>query len=300
MSARPARYLLLALLLALASACRSTQRVAGPLGSARETPAQRPALDATRALVVRHSDPVLIRRAGSKGTFPLAHYRKRERLESGGWVLTGAGGRAELIWPGVESSLVLFDEGAVVLGDSAHDQPLVSMRSITRARLILTPLDRVELLGGAILRGDESEASGPFVVERFAPSLLRVLNQSKLDGRILFREEVLELRAGDAIHLAIPGDGSAPIALDPDLVALEAGGLDLSLLGELRPSEEPAGVRVRAESQGEAYALGVQVSLNPGEQALFSRLGSPRARSGREPQPAEPEPEQSQPPPDGS
>ena len=58
-------------------------------------------------VVLRHGDPVSVRRPGSIAGFPLTFHQKRLRVGSGGFVLSGRGGRAEVLWPGTDRKSVV-------------------------------------------------------------------------------------------------------------------------------------------------------------------------------------------------
>ncbi|MEO0653188.1 MAG: hypothetical protein AAFZ65_21100, partial [Planctomycetota bacterium] len=116
--------------------------------------------------VIRHSDPVSLRRAGANAAFPMRFWDKKERARAGAWVLTDSGGRAELLWPRDGTSVVLFEEGAAQLGERDRGEPAVRLRQISRVRLQLGPDVLVELEGGAIFAADGQEVTGPFVIER--------------------------------------------------------------------------------------------------------------------------------------
>ena len=47
-------------------------------------------------IITRLADPVFVRRPQEASSFPLYHYRNQERLNAGGWVFSGAGGRVEI------------------------------------------------------------------------------------------------------------------------------------------------------------------------------------------------------------
>ena len=280
----PGRPAVLALaLVAAAAGCRSPQRVPGPMEPARGVSVPE-ARAGSEVLVLRHSDPVLIQRAGAAASFPMAFYRKRERVGPGGRVSCGGGGRAEILWPGDASSVVLFDGGMVRVGDVDHDEPLVTFLDVTRARLVLTPEDRVELVGGAVLRGDPARESGPFLVERLGRELLRVSNHSKQDARVLFRDDALDLRSGDALDLPVLAEGARPRPVDPDRIELQAEGFELQVLGTVRPETEPGRVRLVAEEKTEVSLGGLRVLLDPGDEVVFSDL-APRRPAAPAPAP---------------
>lgn len=182
-------------------------------------------------IVYRLSDPVLVRRAGETAGYPLPVYSKRERLRSGASVQCAAGGRCELLWPQDASSVVLFDEGWVDLGEPSRDEPLVTFRRLTRARLMLTPEDKVVLMGGAVLRGDPEEKSGPFLIERTRTDLLEITNQSKRACTLAFRDEELLLSPGEKMRLPLLGIGGDPDPRDPAEAIVEVGGREVRVVG---------------------------------------------------------------------
>jgi hypothetical protein len=61
--------------------------------------------------VIRHAGPVKVRRPGAPDGYALTFYDKRARLDPGGALIVGADGRAELLWAGEATSIVLFDRG---------------------------------------------------------------------------------------------------------------------------------------------------------------------------------------------
>lgn len=253
-------------------ACSSIQRVPGPLNlpPPEETPA--PPTDGPEAIVVRHASPVWIYRPGATAGYSLPYHRKRERIVAGSGVRVGWGGRAELVWAGDATSVVLFEEARVDFGDPSRDEPLLAFTEVTRAQLTLTPEDRVILLGGAELRGDPVQPSGPFLLERIEIDLLRATNQSKFRGRLLFRDAVLELAPGDSIDLPILSLGTAPYELDPGLSQLSLGGVELDVVGNVERSVGDGAVRLKARGLSEVSGQGVQLRLARDDEAVFSTL----------------------------
>ena len=120
----------------MGSACiQELQRLPGPLPPLEQPEPLRdvpPPADVStlEALVQRHSDPVWIRRPGALDGYPLPFYRKRERVTAGTVVRTGYGGRAELIWPGDASNVVLFDHGVVLVANPELDEMLVEFLTL--------------------------------------------------------------------------------------------------------------------------------------------------------------------------
>ena len=264
-----------------AAACRSVQRVPGPLYWSGE-PSDPPPASSFEALVVNHAGAVWVYRPDAPEGYALPYYRKRERVRAGGGVRVGWGGRAELVWPGDATSIVLFEEGRVSLGDPRRDEPLVELKDLTRVRMMLTPEDRIVLPGGAELRGDTVRPSGPFVADRLGAELMRVQNQSKLPGRILFREAVLDLAPGDAITLPILAVGSGPLDPDPARSELVAGGIVFEIVGRVEPREEGGAVRLVAHQGSHVAARGVHLVLRTREEAAFFDLGPSSGGDGED------------------
>jgi hypothetical protein len=291
--ARPGRTCLAALVcvpLGLAAAC-STQRWVAPLDPPRRGafPEAAPEPSFQQAVVVRQSDPVVVRRAGASDGFALAFWRRRERLEPGGTVWVGAGGRAEILWPGDASSVKLFEGGAVVIGDPTRDEPLVRFEDLVDAVLVLTPEDRVVLPGGAELRGDSVQPSGPFFLTRVGEGLVRVTNQAKRSALLSYRDERLELAPSSAVDVPVLAAGTRPRSEDPGRVRLTLAGIELHVLGEVAPigpEDAPGRAHLQAGTASEIEALGVRVRLAPGEEALFRLPGAgPIPREGAGPVP---------------
>jgi len=285
---RPGAAALAGLGLLTAAGCISyPQRAPGPLylpeGGAEGLPEVGAATDTLRVIVQRDSDPVWVRRPGARADYVLPFWDKRERLAAGSMVRTGAGGRAEILWAEDASSVVLFDEARVSVGDPTRDQPLVQFHSVTHAILVLTPEDEVELPGGARLRGDPSETTGSILIEDPSPELLRVVNQAKRTVAIRFRDELLELTPGDSIDLPRVASGSGPRPRS-ELTRLEVAGIALEHDGGVEELAEAGAAAVRALEPTRVLALGVRARLETGERARFSGLtqvppGSPSDRS---------------------
>ncbi|MCI0546129.1 MAG: hypothetical protein L0027_02465 [Candidatus Rokubacteria bacterium] len=257
--------------MALLAGC-NTQRYPGPMPPLVD-PLPRgeippPPYGPQEILVFRLSDPVLVRRAGEASAYPLAVYEKRDRLKSGSSVLCAAGGRCELLWPNDASSVLVFDDGMLDLGEPSRDEPLVSFRTLTRARLDLTPEDRVALMGGAVLRGDPEDRSGPFLVERTRGDLLKVTNQSKRECTLAFREEELVLSPGEVLSLPLLHAGGAPAPRDPDEQSRTVSGREVFVVGEV--AEDGAGLR--AVGSAVVRDRGVVVRLGNGESVVLSGL----------------------------
>ena len=270
---------LLAGLTALVSAgcIQRVQRLPGPLPPLEDPdgPSEPPALNdvsTLEALVQRHSDPVWIRRPAALDDYPLPFYRKRERVTAGTVVRTGYGGRAELIWPGDASNVVLFDHGAVRVANPETDEMLVEFLSVTRCLIHLTPEDRVLLPGGSVLRGDPVEPSGPYQLEHFDPQYLRLTNQTKRPAQLIYREAEIELGPGESIDLPRLGD-TAPRPPHPAQEELQGG--KVSIVGRVEPHTDAGSIRMKAVRPSEVFSQGVRVRLAPDEQVTFQELSPP-------------------------
>lgn len=285
MSPRP---LLAALLPALAgglAACLSgsPQRLPGPLFLPTEPAPVEAAPSGVPAVTVqRDSDPVWVRRPGERGDVALPFYKKRERLAAGTLVRTGAGGRAELLWSPDATSLVLFDEGRLTLGDPERGEPLARFHSVTHALLTLTPEDRIELVGGARLSGDAAEPTGPILLEGVPGALLRVTNQSKLSAQIAFRDARLVLGPGESIDLPLLASGAAPAEAD-EPQRLDVLGQPVLVRGRAERSDEPDGVRLTALEPARVHGFGIEARLEPSESLRFSGLAPVSAAKSADP-----------------
>ena len=198
-------------------------------------------------------------------------------------MLCAAGGRCELLWPEDASSVLLFDEGVCDLGEPSRDEPMVTFRKVTRSRLLLTPEDRVALMGGAVLWGDPEDKSGPFLVERARDDILRVTNQSKRACTVAFRDEELVLSPGESMELPLLEAGGAPIVRDPTEARLAAGGREVRVTGEVLPTANG----LEALSDATVQDLGVTIDLRAGESVILDVFG----RGPTDPELTEPEPE---------
>jgi hypothetical protein len=270
------------------AACSNIQLVPGPLDLPPPHEVETQPTDGPQTIVVRHASPVWIYRPGATAGYPLPFYRKRERVTSGSAVRVGWGGRAELVWPGDATSIVMFEETRVDLGDPSRDQALVVFNEVTRAQLILTPEDRIILVGGAELRGDPVQPSGPFLLDRIGLDLLRVTNQSKFRGRLLYRDAVLELAPGDSIDVPVLSIGSAPYEVDPGLTRVASGGIELEVLGNVDPSPGTNAVHLKALGLSEVSAQGIQIRLARDEEAVFASLQGQVSGGGVDPAPEQP------------
>ena len=230
-------------------------------------------------VVVRHSDPVQVRRAGASGAFPMRFHSKRERVTSGAWVYCGTGGKAELIWPKEGLSVMLFDEGSVRVGERERGEPVVRLFAVSRANFDLLPGTVIELPGGALFEGDPERRSGPFVLQRIRENVLRLKNQSKGVGSVRYRDEVLRLSPGQIVDLPLMGMGTGPLPFAGAPLRIERGPLVLALDGPLTLAEGEPGVLVEAEGRGTVQGLGLTVRLEAGQSAHFVPLGKKASSS---------------------
>ena len=266
---------------------RYPQRVPGPLLLPVESTEEQPVRASSGGQVVtvqRDSDPVWVRRPGERGDYGLPFYQKRERIPVGTLVRTGAGGRAELLWSPDATSLAMFDEGRVTLGDPTRDEPTLLFHSVTRALLVLTPEDRVELVGGAQLEGDSLSSTGPILLERVPGSILRVTNQSKLLSRVRYRTANLELGPGESLDLPILASGAQPREEETETQTLVWRGFPVSFRGRVERQEEEGSVSLTAIEPALVSGAGIEARLAEQETIRFSGL-SPVQPDGPRPQP---------------
>lgn len=278
------RLVLLGFAALLFSAC-NTQRVPGPMGNANGDGAMLPEGQGgdyvpgpAEVVVLRHGDPVSVRRPSSSAGFPLTFHHKRLRVGSGGWVLSGTGGRAEVLWPGTASAVQLFDKSAAMVGEPSRAEPILSLAHCAYARIELAPGDRVALVGGAELVGDETLDSGPFDFKTVGRDRIAVTNNGRTLSNVLFLDEVLSLGPGERIELPILPGGASP---RPASFAAQALATDEGFLGK-QPLAEGGVVRLplagqlalAAKDAASVEALGVTVDLKAGDEVIFTPTGS--------------------------
>lgn len=218
--------------------------------------------------VIRHADPVQLRRAGTVAGFPLFFYDKSTRANAGASIIVSAGGRAEVLWPS-GTSVMMFDQGVGWVGSPSRGEPLFEFQDVANASLQLSPGDRISLVGGAILSGE----SGPITLKRDRERELTVRNQTRLNVTISYREEMLILTPGQSVTLPIVSSGTGPIQVDPDRKRIAGPGFGVWTLGPVRPLEDPGRVSLAADGDASVSGLGVQVKLAPGSSASFGSLG---------------------------
>ena len=264
---------------------RDTQRWPGPM---RPTLDPLPPGDALRHpagpeedSVQRHADPVQVRPAGALRGYPLSFFDKRARLTAGGAVIVSHGGRAEVIWPD-GANVVLSGETIGWIGSPSRGEPVFEFQELDRARIELRESMQVRLVGGALLTGN----SGPYMLDHAPDETLAIRNQSKAPVQIAFRDERIELAAGQVVKLPLLSSGGAPSGEATELARFQGPGFLLRLSGEPECREEGERVLVSAagDRAAEILSFGVRVRLGAGERATFSTpSGTPPAEVPREP-----------------
>lgn len=279
-ASRDARAHVVALVaLATLSACR-VQAVPGPMPALVDPlpPGEAAAFEPgpTEVEAIRHGSPVQVRRAGTNGYFPLRAHAKRIRLSAGASIATGTGGRAELIWPGSPTIVILFDDCIAAAGEPTRDEPLVTFLQLGSARLRLTEHDRVRLPGGCELVAEVEPGlvAGPIKLSSPDRDTVRLENQSTALFRVAFRDEELLVSPGEVLDVPILDDGSAPIRVAPP-VRLDAGSFEVTARDELQAERVPGGIRLQAAGGTAVRALGVGVRLEPGAEVTFLELDPP-------------------------
>ena len=212
--------------------------------------------------VVRHSDPVQLRRPGEVASFPMNFYNKTARVNAGSWVQSGAGGRVELLYSG-ETNLTLLGRGTAVLGSPARGEPVALFLELDKARITLGADEYVRLLGGAVLSG----VGGPFVVDHSREGILEVTNRSKSTVTVAFREERIVLAPGEIVHLPLlEGSGGGPIEQDPAFVPVGGTELFVTARGEVEVlKSSPKALEMQVNGPHEIRGLGLVLRLDPGD-----------------------------------
>lgn len=226
-------------------------------------------------LVLRHADPVKVRPTGFSAGYPLTFYRKSVRVHAGSEVSCAPGGRIEVIWNN-GNSIVLYDGGTGVVGSPTRGESSFVFFTCERARIELKEPDEIGLMSGARL----SASTGPFVLERVRQDVLRVSNQSKGTGEVLFRDAVVRLDPGQMVDLPLLSAGGTPIPGDLTQKSIEGQGFSVSWSGSVDAARDGGAVKVRALGEHEVRSLGVRVRLERDETARFEGLGGPRPQGG--------------------
>lgn len=247
----------------------NTQRWPPPMGGDFE---KLPAGDAAvrspgseEVTVLRHADPVRVRPPGALSGQPLAFYDKRIRLNAGSSVIVSPGGRAEVLWTS-GASIVLFGQAVAWVGSPGRGEPMLDFHELDRARLDLREGDRVRLMGGAELTG----TSGPYVIERQKDRKLDVINQSKGEMQVAFREELFTLAPGQKVVLPLLSVGGAPIPLDPAATTAAGPGFSVRMTGAVAPRASDTEMEFSASGQGTLEGLGQRIQLQPGDSGRLS------------------------------
>lgn len=235
----------------------------------------------TEVLLLRHADPVLVRRAESPTGFPLTYRRKDQRIRSSTWVHCGAGGRAEIVWPPYDAKVLLIGEAVCRVGEPQRGEPALRFLTVERLEIELGPGAVVELPGGCVLSGPPDAPTGPYLVERTYEEVLRVFNRSKGPAFVAYRDASIALAPGERVDLPCLGAGTAPF--DPGGLArsAEAAGIRGEAFGEATLTAEGDGLR--ADGAGLARAVGVGVRLERGDVVRFRGLGSARPQTAPQP-----------------
>jgi hypothetical protein len=164
----------------------------------------------------------------------------------------------------------MFDSCIGWVGSPSRGEPTLHFIELTRAQLMLQPGDQVRLLGGAVLTG----SSGPYVLERLAPDLQRVINQSKSTVSVAFREATYELGPGQKVDLPLLSGGGAPRLPETGLRAVPVGRFRLGVAGDVQPAIGDGRAWVSADRELTLRGLGVRVRLAAGEQAELADLAA--------------------------
>jgi hypothetical protein len=241
----------------------------------------------SEVIVLRHSDPVQIRRPGSAVGFPMRFYEKRLRVGSGGWVISGDGGRVEIMVPGSSTTIHVFDSGSIFIGEPTRAEPLLTLVHCDRASIRLAPGHRVALVGGIELEADPNIEGGPYDFRTHGRDRIEISNHGRSVGKLLFRDQELSLGPGEIMELPILVGGSGPLPRGPKpfFLAVSRGtwaGNAPFAIGQVVLVDDPRGLRLRAEEPSDVTALGVRVHLSEGEEVLFQRLDEVRVVSNPE------------------
>lgn len=223
-----------------------------------------------QVLVIRHADPVQVRPAGMSSSFPMHFYRKQERVNAGSWVFSGAGGRLEVFWPDGATAR-FFGTATAIVGSPARGEASLIVRDVDKLSITLTEGRQIELVGGSVLVSD----TGPFVVERIRPDILRIHNASKGVGRLAFREERIDLDPGNVLDLPLLPGGGDPVARPPGFQRVDTAGGPVEVRGDVDVEREEVGTRILVRGEHEVRGLGQRVRLGEGEELWIGPLGAP-------------------------
>jgi hypothetical protein len=241
-------------------------------------------------LVQRHADPVQVRPAGLLSSYPLRFYAKSKSLRAGSSIYTGAGGRAEVLFP-EGSSVMLFGTGVGIIGSKSRGEPMFLFQQLDRAHVTTATKETIQLVGGAELRLQ----GGPVLLESLRADLLRVLNQSKTSVLVAYRDALITLDPGEKVDLPVVGSEGLPKPADSAWNAVEGmefpvrarGAVEIAIGAEpalstdvgatLRSSTDPSStgsVALRALGESSVEALGLEWQLRLDEEVTLRGLES--------------------------
>ena len=236
-------------------------------------------------LVQRHADPVQVRPAGLLSSYPLRFYAKSKSLRAGSSIYTGAGGRAEVLFP-EGSSVMLFGTGVGIIGSKSRGEPMFLFQQLDRAHVTTATKETIQLVGGAELRLQ----GGPVLLESLRADLLRVLNQSKTSVQVAYRDALIALDPGEKVDLPVVGSEGLPKPADSAWKvmegtlfpvrtrgALETGGGSDPVVSPGAASTgglSPGGLALRALGESSVEALGLEWQLQLDEEVTLRGLES--------------------------
>lgn len=221
-------------------------------------------------LVVRHADPVQVRRAGLPQGTPMAFYDKRARVHSGSWVHSGDGGRAEVLWPH-GTSVLLIGTNTGIVGSTSRGDPTFVLREMASVRIEPTREERITLLGGAVLVASQ----GPVMIERMRSDILELRNQSEDDVTVEYRDDTLVIEPGEVVDLALLSSGAAPRPRARSYDRLLGTGYEVQVAGDVSTRIDGAEVEIASDGPTEIQGLGVSVNVGSGERVTINGLGAP-------------------------
>lgn len=253
-----------------------TQRYPKPMpGNAEELPEGASGIfqaGPEEAYVLRISDPVYLRRPGESSSFPIHFHRKMLQIGAGFWVLSEAGGRAELVF-GSGAQLSVSGNNTIVLGSPSRGEPTVTFLEVENARLTISGNEYVELLGGALLSGE----GGPFVITHERDEVLVLANRSPNASRVRYRDAVIDLEPGETLHMPLLEAGGTPREAAAGFQTREAAGGRVQLRGALQIVEQDdRHIVIEAEGEHEVRAKGLVLRLDPGDRVELDDLSDPR------------------------
>lgn len=221
------------------------------------------------AYVIRQTDTVRIRSAETTSSYALTFYDKLSRINAGSWVLTGPTGRAVVLLPGA-TEVSLSGPGSGVVGSKTRREPAFTFVDVTTATVTFGESGQIQLPGGALLES----SSGPFVLEAVGEDVIRIRNRCSERGRIAYRDAFLTLEPSETVDLPILSDGTSPYEVDSAARTVISDGGRLELRGAVDVMTSSTGTRMRAAEGGKIRGMGLDLTLEPGDEVLFEGLGS--------------------------